>query len=251
MKRKVLSSLFPLVFWLFLWEAAARLVWHTAELGGELLLPSPGQVLAALWELCRAPLFWQTALLSLGRILLGVLLGSLAGTLLAWLTAFHPRWRNLLSPVIKTVRAAPVASFILLLLLWVQRDAVPTVIAALMVLPVVWSGVEQGIAGADPQLLELARCYRFSRGKTLLLCRLPALLPPFSASLATAMGLAWKAGVAAEVLCQPKFAIGTQIYRTKTLFSTPQLFAWTLVVILLSLLMERGMGRLLKGRWKG
>ena len=111
--------------------------------------------------------------------------------------------------------------------------------------------MEQGIAGADPQLLELARCYRFSRGKTLRLCRLPALLPPFSSSLATAMGLAWKAGVAAEVLCQPKFAIGTQIYRTKTLFSTPQLFAWTLVVILLSLLMERGMGRLLKGRWKG
>ena len=126
------------------------------------------------------------------------------------------------------------------------RDLVPAVIAGLMVLPVVWENVTQGLRATDGQLLELARAYRFSRWKTVRLVYLPSLRPHLRSAAATAMGLAWKSGVAAEVLCLPRLGIGAQISRAKQTFETADLFAWTAVVILLSLLMERALTRLIR-----
>ena len=71
------------------------------------------------------------------------------------------------------------------------------------------------------------------------------LLPYFAAACRTSLGLAWKAGVAAEVLCLPRLAIGTQVSNAKTYLDTPGLFAWTLTVLLLSFALERVLGGLL------
>lgn len=251
MKGKRSDLLLPLLFWLLVWEGASRAVGAMSEMGSTLLLPGPVTVLRTLWRLAGDGAFWQTAFLSLGRMFCGIAVGAVLGTVLAVLTAFS-RWADrLLSPAIKVIRAVPVASFILLVLLWVQRGWVPVVIAALMVLPVVWAAVRQGIDGVDRQLLELAKVYRFDRRKTLRLVWLPGVQDAFTTGLATAMGLAWKAGVAAEVLCQPRQAIGTQIFRAKQLLETSRLFAWTLVVIALSLVMEALVKHWLRGRGKG
>lgn len=240
MKRKAGVILLPLLFWLAVWAIAAGVVGQT------LLLPGPWLVLTTLIRLAGQSLFWQTAVTSLMRMFLGILAGAVLGAALAALTAYSGVADLLLSPAIKVIRAVPVASFILLVLLWVRRDWVPVAISALMVLPVVWGAVRQGIAEADPQLLELAHCYRLGRGRTVHLVYLPAVRPAFAGGLATAMGLAWKAGVAAEVLCAPKMAVGTQIYRSKLNLETPELFAWTLVVIVLSLFMEGLIAALLR-----
>ena len=236
----------PLAFWLLVWQLAAQAV------GKALLLPGPGDTLRTLLVLAGTGAFWQTALASLGRILLGFGAGVAAGSALAVLTALLPPAHWLLAPAIRLVRAVPVASFILLVLLWVPTGRVPVLIAALMVLPVLWSAVAQGIASADPQLREAARAYRFSRWRTVRLLYLPTVLPHFSAGCRTALGLAWKAGVAAEVLCVPRMAIGTQVYYAKLYLETESLFAWTAVVALLSLLLEKGLdlllGRLERGR---
>ena len=131
-----------------------------------------------------------------------------------------------------------IQSFILLVYLWVTRANIPGVIAGLMVLPVIWGNMTAGLAGVDGQLLEMARAYRFGRGKTLRLIYLPSLWPHFSSGLLTAFGLAWKSGVAAEVLCPPKYAIGSRIQQARTALEIPDLFAWTLVLIVLSLVLE-------------
>ena len=160
------------------------------------------------------------------------------------------RWCDLLlSPAIRVIRATPVASFILLVLLWTGRNTVSVIIAALMVLPVVWGNLSRGIQETDPQLLEMAKAYRFSSFKTIRLIYIPSLHPYFLSAITTAMGLAWKSGVAAEVLCLPKQAIGTQIYNTKLYLEIPDLFAWTVVVILLSLALEKLL-RVVLGRGK-
>ena len=119
-----------------------------------------------------------------------------------------------------------------------------------MVVPVVWENLFRGIRAADPQLLEMAKAYRFSAVKTAVLIYLPSLRPYFSAALTTAMGLAWKSGAAAEVLCLPKRAIGTQIYNSKLYLEIPDLFAWTVVVVTLSLILEKLL-RLALARWNG
>ena len=119
------------------------------------------------------------------------------------LTARFSLARALLAPVLHIVRAAPVASFIILALVWFRTDVLPLFIAFLMVVPVVWANVEKGIRAADPALLEMARVYRFGRLKTLLRVQLPSVMPYFLAACTTGLGFAWKSGIAAEVICRP------------------------------------------------
>lgn len=220
--------------------------WQVDGKGNELLLPYPLTVLSTLGQLAVTVPFWQTVGLTLCRILAGLAAGTLLGVLLALLTCAS-RWADLLlSPAIRVVRATPVVSFIVLVLLWVRTDQVPAVISALMVLPVIWANVSRGVRETDPQLLELARAYGFGRGKTLRLIYLPGVQPYFTAGITTAMGLAWKSGVAAEVLCQPLRAIGTQVFRSRITLEVPALFAWTVTVVVLSLILEHILTRLIR-----
>lgn len=230
--KKGCKIVIPLVFWLGVWQFAAM------QVGQELLLPAPAAVWHSLQALAVTSEFWLSALYTLGRVVLGLLCGVVLGSLLAALTHFC-KWLDwLISPAVRVIRATPVVSFILLVYLWVTRTNIPGVIAALMVLPVVWGNLTAGLAAVDAQLLEMARAYRFGRWKTLRLIYLPSIRPHFISGLLTAFGLAWKSGVAAEVLCPPKYAIGTRIQQAKTALETPELFAWTLVLIVLSLALE-------------
>lgn len=238
--KLIKNILLPLAFWLAVWQLAALAV------GKELLLPGPWAVTVRLLALAATAGFWRAAALTLLRVFAGMAIGAALGVLLAVLTCVSVWCDRLLSPLVKVVRATPVASFILLVLLWVSSGRVPAVISALMVLPVIWGSVSKGIRETDPQLLELARAYRFGAWKTLRLVRVPCVLPYFTSAAETALGLAWKAGVAAEVLCYPKWAVGSEIYRARLSFETADLFAWTAVVIALSFLVESALARLLR-----
>lgn len=219
-------------FWLVVWQIAAMVV------GQELLIPAPPVVFARLLALGGTAFFWQSAGGTLLRIFAGFLLGVLGGTLIGILTAASPLADTLLSPAVRVVRATPVASFIILMLLWFQTGTLPSVISALMVLPVIWGNVVRGIRETDPLLLEMGRMYGFGPWKQTRLIYLPSTLPYFTSGCKTALGLAWKSGVAAEVLCLPKTAVGTQVYYSKIYLETPSLFAWTLVVLILSFFVE-------------
>ena len=253
--KNFISALIPPAFWLGVWQLAAMWVERSVNSkGNELLLPYPATVCAALLRIMGEETFFPTVFTSLGRILLGLALGTALGGVLAAVTC-SSRWADrLLSPAIRVVRATPVASFILLVLLWAGKDFVPAVISGLMVVPVVWGNLSRGIRETDRQLLELARAYRFSGVKTLRLIYLPSLRPYFVSAITAAMGLAWKSGIAAEVLCVPRHSIGTQIFNTKLYLEIPDLFAWTAVVVTLSLILEKllqlGLERR-KGGWEG
>ena len=229
--------------WLLLWQLASMAV------GLPLLLPSPLAVLLRLGQLCTGADFWLTVASSLLRILLGFLLGVLFGTALAGLCWRFRLIDALARPLLGVLKSTPVASFIILALVWVKTTWLATVISFIMVLPLIYANVREGIDSADRQLLEMARGFRLSRRKTFRYCYLPAILPFFLSAVSSALGFAWKSGIAAEVLGRPARAIGSQIYDSKIYLETPDLFAWTLVVILLSVLLERLAVRFV--RWAG
>ena len=242
-KNKWIYRLLPAVFWLGAWQLCA------AWVGKELLLPSPWAAFHTLLTLVGTEEFWRSVLLSLGRISLGFLLGAGLGTLLGILTAAS-RWGELLlSPALRAVRTVPVVSFILLLYFWLPTGRVPTAVAALMALPVVWRSARQGIAAADPQLLELGEHYRLGLWKRIRLIYIPAAMPALAAGWETALGLAWKSGIAAEVLCQPKWAAGSQLQISKAYLDSPGLFAWTVVIVAVSLGLE-GLLKWTLRRWR-
>ncbi len=177
----------------------------------------------------------------------GVVSAILLGVLLAALTESSPLMRTLLSPLMTLVKSTPVASFIILALIWLGRDVLPVFISALMVLPVVWANVSAGIAGRDVRLLEMAKVYRLPKLRVLRRITVPSVLPQFRAALSSALGLGWKAGIAAEVLTVPQRSIGRMIYESKLYLETTDLFVWTAAVVILSLIIERLLLRLVSG----
>ena len=239
--QKLLRRLAVLAFWLLVWALAA------AAAGKELLLPTPLSVGQELAGLAGTADFWLTLGSSILRILTGISSAVILGVSVGLLTHKSALARELFSPLMTLLKSTPVASFIILALVWLGRSSVPVFIAGLMVLPVVWANTAAGLAGIDPRLLELARVYRLPRGRVLRRIVWPSVLPHLRAALRSALGLGWKAGIAAEVLTVPPYSIGKRIYEAKLYLETTELFAWTAAVVALSFLIERVLLRLVDG----
>lgn len=230
-----------LIFWLALW-------WLTAvAVNQDLLLPGPPAVAEKLAALAATTDFWLTLGHSIMRVLTGIVSAMLLGVGIGLLTHKSVLVRALLTPVMTLLKSTPVASFIILALVWLGRSVVPVFIAGLMVLPVVWANTAAALAGIDSQLLELANIYRLPRLRVLRRIVWPSLLPHLRSALRSALGLGWKAGIAAEVLTVPPRSIGRNIYEAKLYLETTELFAWTAAVVLLSFLIEHVLLRLVDG----
>ena len=183
--------------------------------------------------------FWHRVGFSAGRILLGFGLGVVCSAALAVAAEICSAAEILIAPVLQLVKATPVASFIILALVWVRGSSLSVLISFLMVLPVLYGAVRTGIRAADPQLLEMAKVFRLPLGRRLRAVWLPAVLPAFRQGCSVALGICWKSGVAAEVIGLPHGRIGDALYRAKITLSTGELFAWTFVIILLSAAFEK------------
>ena len=232
LKRSLISVAVAL-FWLAIWFVASYFV------DKELLLPYPHTVFMHLGKLCLTLSFWKNVFLTIFRILSGTVLAWIVGSLLAILTSRFSLLYRLVDPLITVIRATPVASFIILALLWLGAGKLPSFICFLMALPIIWVAVSDGIAAMDPKLKAVSKVYGFSFGKRLRYFYIPSLLPFLLSAFKTSIGMAWKAGVAAEVLAVTPESIGKQLYNTKLYLETADLFAWTAVVILLSLIIEK------------
>ena len=228
MKRKRPVRPWAVAVWLLVWQLAAM------AMDREILLASPMRVLTRLGALVVTPDFWRAVAHSLCRIGGGFLLATVAGAALA-AAAARLRWvRELLAPLMLAVRSVPVASFIILALVWVSSKNLAVLIVFLMVLPVIYLNVLGGIERLDPKLDEMARVFRVPPLRRALRVALPQLLPAFLNGCELALGLCWKAGAAAEVIGMPKGSIGERLQQAKVYLDTPDLFAWTLVIVAVS-----------------
>ena len=242
--KKVLRKVLPLAFWLLVWAVCARMV------GKELLLAPPSQVFRRFSFLGEAS-FWHTVGLSLWRTALAYVIGVVLACALAALCSLASWLDDLVRPALAVIRATPVASFIILALVWLSSSNVPVLAGVLMVLPVVYASAREGIDATDRNLLEMAKMFGWSGWKTWLRVRIPSALPATLAACEACVGLCFKAAIAAEVIGTPKNAIGTRLYSAKIYLETDSLLAWTLVVILLSIAIEKLLKLLIRRLGKG
>ena len=222
-----------IVFWVALWEIASLFI------GEEILLPSPFSVLSRFLAIIMEESFWGTVFFTLSRIILGFLLSTAAAVVAASLSYKLKPVRILLDPLVKTVRAVPVASIIILVLVWVRSRNLSVVISFLMVFPIIYTNVLEGLRETDPLLLEMAETYHIKGFKRIRYIYLPAVVPYFTSAVSTALGLSWKSGIAAEVIGLPMGSIGEELYLSKVYLMMPDLFAWTVVIILLAFVFEK------------
>ena len=218
--------------WLFLWQLAA---W---QLDRELLFVGPVDVCRALMQQAREPEFWLTIAYSSSKICAGFLAAFACGVFVAAAAGKYRMLGEFLEPAIGFLQSVPVASFIILALIWIGSENLSVLVSFLVVFPVIYRNTVQGMISADRALLEMAQIYTMGVGKRFFYIYWPSIFPYLLAGSKTAFALAWKSGVAAEVIGVPQMSIGEKLYLAKIYLSTAELFAWTLVVILASRLFE-------------
>lgn len=229
-----------IAFWLAIWQLLDVII------DNRLVLAGPIRVAQALVEQIGQPDFWVICGASFGRIALGFLLSFVVGFLLALMSCRHRLFRDFVDPIISLLRTIPVASFIILLLIWVGNQALTVFLAFFIVLPLIYTNMVTGFESVDRQMLEMARVYGLSRWRTFLYIYRPAFMPFLMSSTKISLGMTWKSGIMAEVLATPKPSIGKEMATARTFLATPDLLAWTVVVMVLSFLFEKAFMELLK-----
>lgn len=229
-----------IAFWLAIWQLLDVII------DNRLVLAGPIRVAQALVEQIGQPDFWVICGASFGRIALGFLLSFVVGFLLALVSCRHRLFRDFVDPIISLLRTIPVASFIILLLIWVGNQALTVFLAFFIVLPLIYTNMVTGFESVDRQMLEMARVYGLSRWRTFLYIYRPAFMPFLMSSTKISLGMTWKSGIMAEVLATPKPSIGKEMATARTFLDTPDLLAWTVVVMVLSFLFEKAFMELLK-----
>ncbi len=239
-KNRLVQNIIASLSAVILWQLTAML-FHD-----NFLIASPLDVLKVLPTLFADTGFYLSLWYSVSRILGGFLLGVILGFLLGWISARYKFFEIILSPYMATVKSVPVASFVIIALLWLSSSNLSVFISFLIVLPVVYSNVLKGLQATDRKMLEMADAFKLGFSKRFIYIYLPQVKPYLISACSTACGLAWKSGVAAEIIGIPDGSVGEALYYSKVYLDTPSLFAWTLVIVLLSVGFEKLFTILLK-----
>ena len=238
--KRAFDSILPILFWLGVWELSALLF------SNKFLLPNIRDTISALFEIMKSADFYVSVFLTLLRVALGLILGILAGVILAILSNFIKPVRAVIAPIISVIKSTPVASFIIILWIIMSGDVLSVFIAFLMVMPIVWQNMMDGFDAIDKELLEVCDIFEVSFIQKLRILILPTLFKYFIPAVITSVGLGWKSEIAAEIIAYTENSIGHAINDSKMNFDTASVFAWTLVVIILSIIFEKIAKMLLK-----
>ena len=230
--RRTLLHVGIILFWLLIWHIIS------VSINQQILLVSPLKVLERLGELALRAGFWQAVANSLTRIVLGFAFAVISGIILAAL-AQRSAVYLLINPLLSLMKATPVASVTILVLFWIPGNNLSIVIAYMMVLPLIYYNVYEGLRQVDGLLLEMASVYRLGFLKRLRYIIIPSVKPFLLSACSISFGQAWKSGIAAEVIALPRDSIGINLYNAKVYLENADLLAWTVVIVLLSYIMEK------------
>ena len=220
-------------FALSVWQIAAMIV------DTEFLFPTPIDVILRLFTVWREDGFFIAISNSFLKIVSGFLLGLILGTALAIIAARFSVVEDLLWPFMITIKSVPVASFIVLALMWLTSRELSTFISFLMVLPIIYTNLLGGIKNSDREMDKMATVFRMPLGRRILYIWIPRIKPFMLSACSIALGLSWKAGIAAELIGIPDDSLGEMLYYAKIYFNSLDLFAWTIIIVLLSIGFEK------------
>ncbi len=231
--KKVLRKVIPVIAWLCIWQLVAFIIHN------KILLAGPIETLKALLTLSQSADFWGSIAESTWRILLGFFIGSVLGILASYLAYTKEIVREFLQPFVVTLKSVPVASFVILLLIWFGSRNISVIICAMVVFPILYLSCLEGLLSTDRKLLEMTGVFRMPKARVIRYIYLPQLRPFFQSAFKLAIGMSFKSGIAAEVIGQPLHTMGNGLYLAKVYLETGELFAWTIVIVLISFICEK------------
>lgn len=232
-QAKIGKTLAVCLFWLLAWQFASIVV------GNSLLLPSVPQTLAALGNLLVEPDFYMSASWTIFRCVLSIFISFIFGICFAWLSYKNHMMRSIMTLPVSFFKAVPVMAIVIYVILVVKANWVAVIACFLMCFPIVYTNILEGLDSISRELLEVAKVYEFDSFETIKLVHIPSIMPYFNAAMKIVTGLSWKAVVAAEVLSVPEFSLGHGMISAKYYLETPTLFAYIIVIVALSLALEK------------
>ncbi|MBI9103818.1 MAG: ABC transporter permease subunit [Spirochaetales bacterium] len=215
------------VFFLLAWK------FLSVKIGSDILLPSPEVSFLKLIEIGATPGFWEALGATTLRSLYGFFISYAAGIILGSLSGIIPQFKAFITPLLTVLKTVPVLALILLAMLWFVTDLVPVFVCFLMVFPITFSSVVEGVVQVDEKLLEMGDIYGLSPIQKFFHIILPSMTPFLIAGANAGLGMAWKVTIAAEVLSQPKRAVGSGIQWAQMNLETGEVLAWTAAAIFL------------------
>ena len=230
------------VFWILFWQCGVMImdIKSGNSMGGNLLVSSPLETAKTIISLVQTMEFWKAVGYSFIKIASGFFLALVVGGMCAVVASVFGMVRILIDPLLRLIKAVPVASFIILALFWLSSSRnLSVLISFLMVLPVVYTNVLQGIDSTDKELLEMASVFRISVGKRIRYIYIPAVMPYLVSACSVGLGFCFKSGIAAEIIGLPSGSIGERMYEAKLYLLTEELFAWTAVIVFVSVVFEK------------
>ena len=222
-----------LVFWIAIWQIASMAI------GREIILPSPYRTFESVIGLLQTGAFYRDAGTTILRCLIGMSLSFVFGLVTALLSYRFSIIRSLMSFPVLVFKATPVMAIILILLLSFRTTNVPIAVCFLMCFPVVYTNLLAGFDNIAREHIELSKFYRLNTMDAMRFIYMPSVIPQISASLNLIAGLSWKTVVAAEVLAAPQISMGYNMFLSKVFLQIPNLFAWIIAIVCLSLLFEK------------
>lgn len=213
--------------WIGLWWLAAFCM------DSALLLPAPPLVFCTFFSLLANPLTWQSIAFSLFRILGGFFLACLFAFVCALISECLPIMKDFFDVPMQIAKTLPVACFIVLLLIWQGAVGISFWISFLMALPPMYQGLMTGLSQVDLSLKEVSKVFSITVWNRLLCLYRPALRNPVLSGAKLSVSLSIKAGIAAELIGVPAHTIGEQLYFSKIYLNTDELFAWSILILLL------------------
>lgn len=242
--KQILKKAGAVLLALAFWQIAAMVIHQ------KILLVTPIAVLMRLTTIWQVEGFLSSIWFTFYHIAGGFLIGLVFGVLFAFL-AYKWSWvETLLWPWMITIKSVPVASFVVICLIWLSSKNLSVFISFLIVLPVVYQNVLTGLRSMSHDMEEMAAVFQISWVRKLKAITIPQLKSYLISACSVTTGMAWKAGVAAEIIGTPNGSIGKMLYTAKIYLDTDDLLAWTVIIVAISVLSEKlfmwGLKKILK-----
>jgi ABC-type nitrate/sulfonate/bicarbonate transport system, permease component len=229
---RITRKILILLFWVLVWELCSLFI------NNPLLLPSPIEVAKVLFFLTGKAYFWKSVFNSVITVVLGLFLSIGIGILVGVSAGLISFIEELLEPLMVVTKATPVMSIIILALVWFKSSGVVIFTAILICFPIIYTNVLQGIKSVDKQLIQMANIYKVKKRYIIKDIYLPSIKHYIVSGILMCLGIGWKVSVASEILSTPRYSIGLNLLKAKSTLETAELFAWTIVVVLLSFAFE-------------
>lgn len=231
-KNKLILNIFIVSFWLFIWQIIANSV------NSDLILPTPINIIKYTIELIKDTNFINRVIFSFININIGVILSAILSVIASILSYKFNIIKLFLNPIISVVRAVPLATIIILFLVWSNSKKLSIIVSVFMAFPILYTNMLKGFYEIDENIKEMAHIFKISTLRKIIYIYFFQLFPYFESAYINALGIGWKAGIAAELIAVPANSIGESLYNSKIYLHTIELFSWAIIIVFLGFVNE-------------